>query len=461
MRETKSAATTKDMTVGSPLKLILGFAIPLMLGTLFQQFYSMVDTIIVGKFLGVDALAGVGSTGSINFLIIGFCNGVCSGFAVPVAQRFGAGDEKGLRRYVANGVWLSIGFAAVMAVTITLLTGQILHWMNTPDNILGYAYQYIAIIFAGIPAVYLYNLTAGIIRSMGDSRTPLYFLIMSSVMNIVLDLFCILVLKMGVSGAAVATVVSQLVSGGCCLVYMKKKYPVLRMTGEDWKARPQYMRTLCSMGVPMGLQFSITAIGSVVLQTAVNGLGSVTVAAVTAAQKINILLACPGDALGVAMSTYSGQNVGAGKISRLQEGLKAAAIIGCTYALFALGIQIVAGRQMSLLFVDSSETLIIEQARQFMLCAASFYIPLIFVNVVRSMIQGMGFGLLSIFSGVFEMVARSVVGFVLVPIFGFSAVCFAHPSAWVAADIFLFPAFFYCKRILERRMSRTVKKPAK
>lgn len=460
MRGTKSAATTRDMTEGSPFKLILAFAIPLILGTLFQQLYSMVDTIIVGQFLGVDALAGVGSTGSINFLIIGFCNGVCSGFAVPVAQQFGAGDEKGLRRYVANGVWLSIAFAGVMALVITLLTGQILHWMNTPENIFDYAYQYIAIIFAGIPAVYLYNLTAGIIRSMGDSRTPLYFLIMSSVMNIVLDIFCIVVLKMGVAGAAVATVVSQLISGACCLFYMRRKYPILRMSKEEWTVRPQYMKVLCGMGVPMGLQFSITAIGSVVLQTAVNGLGSVTVAAVTAAQKINLLLACPGDALGVAMSTYSGQNVGAGKINRLTEGLKAAAIIGCTYALIALGMQIAAGKQLVLLFVDSAEAQIIEQARRFMLCAAAFYIPLIFVNVVRSMIQGMGFGLLSIFSGVFEMVARSVVGFVLVPIFGFNAVCFAHPSAWVAADIFLFPAFFYCKRLLERRMSRTVNKAA-
>ena len=205
MKVTREAAM-QDMTVGSPLKLILCFAIPLMLGTLFQQFYSMVDTIIVGQFLGVDALAGVGATGSINFLIIGFCNGVCNGFVVPVAQRFGAGDEKGLRRYVANSVWLSIAFAGVMAVAVSLMTGPILTWMDTPNDIFDYAYNYIVIIFAGIPAVYLYNLTAGIIRAMGDSKTPLYFLIMSSVLNIALDIFFIIGLNMGVTGAAVATV---------------------------------------------------------------------------------------------------------------------------------------------------------------------------------------------------------------------------------------------------------------
>lgn len=450
-------ATMQDMTVGSPLKLILCFAIPLMLGTLFQQLYSMVDTIIVGQFLGVDALAGVGATGSINFLIIGFCNGVCNGFVVPVAQRFGAGDEKGLRRYVANSVWLSIAFAGVMAVAVSLMTGPILTWMDTPNDIFDYAYNYIVIIFAGIPAVYLYNLTAGIIRAMGDSKTPLYFLIMSSVLNIALDIFFIIGLNMGVSGAAVATVASQTVSGGCCLIYMSRKYPILRMSREDWELRPGSVKILCGMGIPMGLQFSITAIGSVVLQTAVNGLGSVTVAAVTAAQKVNLLLGCPLDALGASMSTYSGQNVGAGRIERLTKGLRAAAIIGASYALFALGIQVVAGRQLALLFVDSSETLIIDQARQFMLCAAIFYSLLIFVNVVRSMIQGMGFGLLSIFSGIFEMIARSIVGFILVPAFGFTAVCFAHPAAWTAANLFLFPAFFQCKRILERRMKRNVK----
>jgi len=450
MKGTKQ--TTRDMTVGSPLKIILRFAIPVMLGTLFQQFYSMVDTIIVGKFLGVDALAGVGSTGSINFMVIGFCNGVCSGFAVPVAQQFGAGDERGLRRYVGNAVWLSVMFAGVMTLAVTLLTGNILRWMNTPEDIFTYAYRYIVIIFAGIPLVYLYNLTAGIIRAMGDSKTPLYFLIMSSCLNIVLDLFCILVLEMGVSGAAVATVLSQFISGGCCLLYMRRKYPILKMSRDDWRVRSGQMRNLCGMGLPMGLQISITAIGSVVLQAAINGLGSITVAAVTAAQKVNLFLGCPGESLGMAMSTYTGQNVGAGKIDRVKKGLGAAAIIGCIYAVFALCIQLVAGRQLAGLFLDSSETAIIDRSRQFMLCCAMFYIPLMFVNIVRSMIQGMGFGFLSIFSGVFEMVARATVGFVLVPMFGFTAACFAHPAAWVAADLFLFPAFFYCKRKLEKRM---------
>ena len=445
-------AKTKDMTAGSPLKLILRFAIPVMLGTLFQQFYSMVDTIIVGKILGVDALAGVGSTGSINFMIVGFCTGVCSGFSVPVAQKFGAGDHRGLRRFVANSVWLSLIFAGVLTIAVTLLTDDILWLMNTPEEIFSYAYRYIVIIFAGIPMVYLYNLTAGIIRAMGDSKTPLYFLMMSSGLNIVLDLFCIIVLKMGVAGAGVATVVSQFISGGSCLLYMRRKYSILKMDKGDWKIRPPYMARLCSMGLPMGLQISVTAIGSVVLQAAINGLGYVTVAAVTAAQKVNLFIGCPGESLGIAMSTYTGQNVGAGKMERIQKGFHAAAVIGCVYALFAFCVQLVAGRQLAMLFLDSAETAMIDQARKFMLCSSAFYIPLMFVNVVRSMIQGMGFGFLSIFSGVSEMIARAAVGFLLVPRFGFIAACFAHPAAWVAADIFLFPAFVCCKKRLKERM---------
>ncbi len=453
MKRIKQAAT-RDMTVGSPLRLIVGFALPLMVGTLFQQLYSMVDTMIVGKILGADALAGVGSTGSISFMIIGFCNGVCSGFAIPVAQQFGAKNEQRLRWYVSNSAWLSIVFSLTMAAATVGLTGQILIWTNTPEDIFQYAYRYIVIIFAGIPAVYLYNLTAGIIRALGDSKTPLYFLIMSSVLNIILDLFCILVLRMGVSGAAAATVVSQAVSGGCCLIYMKRKYPVLNLKREDWAVRKTYLGTLCSMGVPMGLQYSVTAIGSVVLQTAVNGLGSVAVAAVTVAQKINLLFVCPIDALGVTMGTYSGQNVGGGKIDRLSKGLAAAGVIGAVYSVAAFLILLTAGEKLAVLFVEADETVIIRQAGRFLASCSMFYVAVTFVNTVRFSIQGMGFVSFSIFSGVFEMIARTIVGFVLVPRFGFTAVCFAHPAAWVAADLFLIPAFFRCKRVLERKLGQ-------
>ena len=280
----------KDLTVGSPMKLILSFAVPMLLGFLFQQFYNMVDTIIVGKCLGVSSLAAVGSTGSINFMIIGFCTGACSGFAIPVAQKFGAGDYTGMRKFVANAGWLSAVFAAVMTTIVGLLCMNILQWMNTPEDIIQGAYDYIFVIFLGIPVTYLYNMLAGIIRSLGDSKTPVYFLLLSSLMNIGLDFFTILVLGMGVGGPALATVISQGISAVLCLIYMIRHYPILHMKNGEWKPDGRMLGTLCSMGIPMGLQYSITAIGSVVLQTAVNSLGSMAVAAVSTGSKVSMFL---------------------------------------------------------------------------------------------------------------------------------------------------------------------------
>ena len=312
----------KDMTKGSPMRLILGFAVPLLFGLLFQQFYSMVDAVIVGHYLGVDALAAVGATGSVNFLIIGFCMGVCSGFAIPIAQEYGAGHEEDLRRFVGSGVRLAVIFAVVITILVVLLCRPILQLMRTPDNIIDGSYAYIVIIFMGIPVTFLYNMTAAIIRSLGDSRTPVIFLIMSAVMNIFLDLICIIVFHMGVSGAAVATVVSQAAAGLCCLIYMKKKFTILKLSRDDWKWNRNYASKLCGMGIPMGLQYSITAIGSVILQSAVNGIGSDAVAAVTAGIKLSMLMMCPFDAMGSTMATYGGQNMGAGHLERLDKGLK-------------------------------------------------------------------------------------------------------------------------------------------
>ena len=310
----------KDLTVGSPMKLILSFAVPMLLGFLFQQFYNMVDTIIVGKCLGVSSLAAVGSTGSINFMIIGFCTGACSGFAIPVAQKFGAGDYTGMRKFVANAGWLSAVFAVVMTTIVGLLCMNILQWMNTPEDIIQGAYDYIFVIFLGIPVTYLYNMLAGIIRSLGDSKTPVYFLLLSSLMNIGLDFFTILVLGMGVGGPALATVISQGISAVLCLIYMIRHYPILHMKNGEWKPDGRMLGTLCSMGIPMGLQYSITAIGSVVLQTAVNSLGSMAVAAVSTGSKVSMFFCCPFDALGGTMATYAGQNVGAKKLDRVKEG---------------------------------------------------------------------------------------------------------------------------------------------
>lgn len=438
----------KDLTVGSPMKLILNFAIPMLFGFLFQQFYNMVDTIIVGKCLGVSALASVGSTSSINFMIIGFCTGVCSGFAIPVAQKFGAGDYAGMRRFVANAGWLAAAFAAVMTTVVGFLCMHILQWMNTPEDIIQGAYDYIFVIFLGIPVTYLYNLLAGIIRSLGDSKTPVYFLLLSSLLNIALDFFTILVLGMGVGGPAIATVISQGISAVLCLIYMIRHYPILHMKQDEWKPDPSKFLVLCGMGIPMGLQYSITAIGSVVLQTAVNALGSMAVAAVSTGSKVSMFFCCPFDALGGTMATYAGQNVGAKKLDRVKEGLKAASMIGMLYSVIAFVVLLFGGKYIALLFMDADQTEIIGRVATFLAANSLFYIPLTLVNVVRFTIQGMGFSTFAILAGVCEMAARSLVGFCLVPVFGFLPACFASPLAWVFADIFLVPAFFHCLKRL-------------
>lgn len=444
--------STRDMTVGSPMKLILEFSIPLLLGFLCQQFYSVVDTVIVGQFLGVKALAGVGATGSVNFMVIGFCSGVCSGFAIPVAQKFGAKDYRAMREFVANSAWLSAVFALVMTVLVTLLCRNILTWMNTPEDIFENAYAYILIIFFGIPATYLYNILSGIIRSMGDSKTPLAFLLLSSGLNIGLDVLCIVVFKMGVAGAAVATVVSQLISGLLCLYYMMRKFEILHIAREEWRVNYDHMKVLCSMGVPMGLQYSITAIGGVILQTSVNTLGSVAVATVTAGSKVSLFFSCPFDAMGSTMATYGGQNVGAKKLERLDGGLKSCILLGAGYSLIALVVMYFFGADLAALFVDGGEKEILANARRLLIINSSFFIPLALVNIIRFMIQGMGFSTFAILAGVFEMAARTLTGLVLVPKLGFTGACFASPLAWVLADAFLIPAYIHVRRRLQRMM---------
>lgn len=443
---------TKNMTTGSPVKLIISFAIPMFLGMLFQQFYSMVDTVIVGKYLGVNPLAGVGSTTSLNFLVIGFCTGVCNGFAIPVAQMFGAQEESKLRRYVANSAWLCIGFSVVMTLLVTAACRPILRMMNTPEEIFDYAYMYIVIIFCGIPCTFLYNILAGIIRSLGDSRTPVIFLAVSSGLNIVLDFISILVFHMNVEGPALATVISQGVSGAICLFYMKKKYPILRIAREEWKADAKYMKRLCFIGIPMGLQYSVTAIGTLVLQTAINGLGAAVVAGVTAAQKINAFISCPVEAIGQTMAPYTGQNMGAGKLDRIGKGLKDASLVGFVMSALCFLTAFLTGKQLCLLFLNAKETEIIAYAYQFLLFCTGGYCFLTLVNTVRFTIQGMGFSVFAITSGVMEMIARILAATVITGKFGFIGICLAHPLAWVFADSFLIPAFFYCRKKISREM---------
>ena len=441
----------KDMTNSSPSKHILGFAVPMLFGMLFQQFYNLVDTIIVGKTLGVEALAGVGATGSINFMIIGFCMGVCNGFVIPVAQCFGAKKPADLRKYVFNGYICSIVFAIVLTLASVIFCRRILIIMNTPTDIIDHAYNYIVVIFIGIPTVFLYNMVSGVIRSLGDSKTPVVFLVLSSIINVVLDFFLILVCKMGVAGAGWATVTSQLISGLTCLIYMYKKYDILKGDKSERVLDRRFITNLCMNGVPMGLQYSITAIGSTILQAAVNTLGSTYVAAMTAGSKMFNFTCCPFDALGSTMATYAGQNVGAAKIKRLGQGVRSAMIIGSVYSVLSLIALYFTTDYIALLFVNASETTIIALTRQFILASACFYIPLTGVNVVRFCIQGMGFSVFAISAGILEMIGRAFAAIILIPNIGFMGACLASPIAWIAADAFLFPAFIHCAKKLNAR----------
>lgn len=442
------------MTSGSTMKLILGFAVPLLMGMLFQQVYSLVDTIIVGRFLGVSALAAVGATGSINFLIVGFCQGICNGFALPVAQRFGAKDYDGLRKYVGNSAVLAVLFGGAITLITVIACRPILELMQTPSDIIDLSYNYIVVIFAGIPAIMLYNILSAYLRSLGDSVTPVIFLVISAGLNIGLDLLFIVTFKWGVFGAAFATVLSQAVSGILCLILIIKKFDILHLKRDDWKLDWDYTRYLLIMGLPMGLQYSITAIGSVILQSSVNTLGSTAVASMTAGSRISMFVVCPFDALGSTMATFGGQNVGAGRLDRLGRGLRSAVTLGAIYSALILVVLIFFGRDLILLFVNASEVTVIAQAKQFLVTNAAFYLMLALVNIVRFLIQGMGFSGFAVFAGVFEMVARALVGLVFVPIFGFIAACFASPLAWIFADCFLIPAFFHCRKKLQSAMTR-------
>jgi len=440
----------KEMTHGSPPKLILGFMIPLLFGNIFQNLYSMVDAAIVGQVLGTDALAAVGCTGSVTFLLIGFSLGICSGFAIPVAQRFGAQDYADMRKYLGNSVVLISGFAVVFAILTAVMCRTILTWMGTPTDVIDQASAYLTVIFLGIPATLLYNMVSGILRALGDSRTPVLFLVVASVTNVILDFVLILWTPMGVAGAALATILSQLVSGVGSLIFMIRRYDIIHITRDDLKLSRPHVNMLVNMGVPMALQTSITAIGNVVLQGAINSLGVVSMASITAGNKVFMFFDSGTGAMGVTMSNYSGQNLGAKKFDRISKGVKASTTIMAIYSAVGFIVLALVGRPMLHLFMDASETQVMDYAYRYIIINSAFLFPLSLVNSVRFVIQGMGFSRLAVFAGVLEMFARGLTGLILVPAFGFTAACFASPLAWIFADCFLIPAYRHCIRRARR-----------
>ena len=447
-------ASVSDMTVGSPLRQITKFALPLILGYILQQMYLVIDAAIVGRWIGVGALAAVGASSSIMFLVMGFCNGACAGFAIPVAQSFGAKDYSKMRLYVANAVRIS----AVMATVVTLLSlmfcRRILQMVNTPADIFHDAYIFLMLQFAAIPLTFGFNLFSGQIRALGNSRQPFYFLITSAVVNVLLDVVLILGCGLGVAGAGIATWLSQALSVILCLWYIRKHMQLLIPKGDERRFDNKRTSILLNNGVPMGLQFSITGIGIIMLQSANNALGTTCVAAFTASMRIKYLFTCVFENIGVAMATYCGQNLGARRMDRVTKGVKDAITLMLIYFVFTFALIYPFADWMMRLFVDSGEAEVVGRAAQFMRIANYFYPTLGLLTILRYSIQGLGFSNLSMLSGVMEMIARCGVSLWLVPALAWTGVCLGDPVAWIMADLFLIPAFLWVQRRLRKQAKK-------
>lgn len=430
------------MAVGSPGKNILFFALPVFAGNLFQQIYNVIDTIIVGKFVSTEALAAVGSTGTLNFLILGFMSGLMAGITVLTSQRFGAEDIKGMKKSVVSAGFIALAATVILTTVSMLGMRRLLIWMHTPDDIFADAYRYIMIICGGILVQAMYNLFACILRALGNSKVPLYFLLFSASLNILLDLISIVILKMGVAGAACATVLSQGIAAVLCLIYLIKKVPVLVLSREDLHFDKHTAKNQLSVGLPMAFQYSITAIGTTMVQMALNTLGSTYVAAFTAASKCEQMSGQAFVALGSAMATFAAQNVGAGRYDRVRKGFARATEFGAVFSVVMGLIMYFFGRYVTGLFVTGDGRGIEELVDIYMKCTSLFLIELTIVNVYRNGIQGMGYGLLPMMAGVAELVGRGIAALLAIHYHSYTGVCLASPVAWILASILLIWMYF-------------------
>lgn len=442
----------KDMTVGKPASVIISFTIPILIGNIFQQFYNMADAIIVGRCVGNRALAAVGSTGTFMFLIYGLVTGMTVGFTVSTAQRFGAGDMDGMRKSVASAIKLAAIVTALMTAVTMIFMRPMLRLMNTPSDIFDDAYSYIMIICAGIAAQVLYNMLSAILRALGNSKTPLYFLILSALLNIGLDLVFIKIFRMGAAGAAYATVISQLIAGIASFIYIIAKVPLLHLRKEDWVYDRVLVGNQLKVGFPMALQYSITAIGITMVQAALNKLGSTAVASYTAAGKIEQIAGQAYVAIGTTMATYCAQNRGAGRIDRIKKGFRSATCMGFIYSIIAGALIFFFGKYMTYLFVSEDISEVIGYVDTYLRCISLFFIPLTIVNVHRNGIQGMGFGVLPMMAGVAELIGRGVASVVAAHYRSYIGICMGGPAAWVLAAALLIWMYHMVIRKLEKQV---------
>lgn len=447
----KRKSGTTDLTVGKPLFQILRFALPLVLGTLFQQLYSFADTVIVGRCLGTDALGAVGTTYSLNFLILGFVQGACVGFGIPVAETFGAKDKGGLRKYLFNGALLCVVLSVVFTIFTTLMAGPLLQLIHTPEELYADAVLYIRIIFLGIPATVLYNYASSVLRAMGDSQHPFYFLLAASVLNIGLDYLLIVSMGMGVDGAALATVLSQLLSGGLCAFWFftrTAKQEELTFRGQSSLLSAGHCKRLAYIGFPMGFEYSVSAIGAVIMQDAINLLGSTAVAAQTAGEKIRQMFTLPMESVGMAMATYVGQNHGAHRTDRIQQGIKDGCTIQLTYCVAAWVVIFFVKPYAVGLVLGDADPAVTAGAIQYLAIMSLLFCFHGLLMIFRNTLQGLGYSVQAIISGVGELIGRSLGGLLAVKTgLGYVGICLSNPFAWGLAMLY---CMFMVRRMLKR-----------
>ena len=442
-----------DMTTGRPMPIILKFFIPIFIGNMFQQFYNMVDSIIVGRYVGTEAFAAVGSTGTIMFLVLGFANGLSTGFTVLTSQRFGAKDEEGVRRSVSNAIILSVIVSVVMTVLSLTTMNGLLHLLNTPSNIYHYAYDYIIIITGGTGAVCFYNLFSALLRAVGNSKAPLFFLILSATLNIFLDLLFIIGFHWEVKGAAIATIASQAISAVLCIFYIFFKVKMLVPHRNEWILVPSYAKKQLAVGFPMALQFGITASGTMIMQSSINRFGSNAIAGFNASSKVGNLLTQAFPALGQSMATYTGQNYGKGDINRIHEGSHVAIVIAVIASLIGAGLALLLLRPAIPLFLGSNADIntILPWAKPYTYLSIIFYIPLGILFIYRDMMQGCGYGFLPMMGGVLELCARFTTAMLSMHFNSYLLGVAGDPAAWVVTGIFDAIAYHYVIKDVRRK----------
>ena len=441
----------KDLTVGNPISLIIRFSIPLLIGNLFQQLYNISDIIIVGRILGVNALAAAGASAPIFFTMLLVSFGFTGGLCVITAQRFGAKDEIGVRRSVTHSMVASAVLCFIITTILCLFMHSILREMNVPEAIMADAYRFIITLTLGLVLIVGYNLLSGFIRALGDSKTPLYFLIFSSILNIFLNLLFIYVMGMGIIGSALGTLVAMTISVICCIIYISKRFPILKLKKEDWKLNWEFMKMHLDVAIPMSLQFSVIAIGLLIIQAVCNSFGENTIAAFTSALRMEQLATQPMMALGLALATYSAQNYGAGEISRIKEGVNKSSVISILFGIFIALVMRFYGENFIDIFLNEKNEEVIQIGHDYLNISTMFYVFLGQIFIFRNTLQGMGRTIIPLIACIVELVVRSFAAVYLAQHMGYLGLCYASPIAWFGAAMVVAIGYYTTMRQMDKK----------